>query len=143
MRERSVPAHSLHRPPRRPPRIARGSPVAGGAAEGRGVRAELSGRKVKRRLAGSSRVERRSERPPSEDAEAGDDAPHQGAQMLRPPHKKAKPRTEAPSEGPASRGVPAHATPRTGSARPAPFRGGSGTRSPFRSRSTQRGGGAG
>src|SRR3989304_1418855 len=36
-------------------------PDAGGAAEGRGVRAELSGREVKRRLADSSRVERWSE----------------------------------------------------------------------------------
>jgi hypothetical protein len=40
--------------------------AGGGAAEGRGVRAELSGREVKRRLAGASQVERRSERPPSE-----------------------------------------------------------------------------
>src|SRR3989304_4038280 len=39
-------------------------PDAGGAAEGRGVRAELSGRKVKRRRAGASHVERRSEDPP-------------------------------------------------------------------------------
>ena len=50
--------------------------VGGGAAEGRGVRAELSGREVKRRLAGASQVERRSERPPSEDAEAGHGAPY-------------------------------------------------------------------
>src|SRR3990172_7423218 len=49
----------------------------GGAAEGRGGRAELSGREVKRRPAGSSRVERWSERPPSEDAEAGYDTPAQ------------------------------------------------------------------
>src|SRR4030066_1614374 len=50
--------------------------AGGGAAEGRGVRAELSGREVKRRLAGASQVERRSERPPSEDAEAGHGAPY-------------------------------------------------------------------
>ena len=49
----------------------------GGAAKGRGVRAELSGREVKRRLAGAPQVERWSERPPSEDAEAGYDTPAQ------------------------------------------------------------------
>src|SRR4030066_2578806 len=43
-----------------------GGRAGGGAAEGRGGRAELSGREVKRRLAGASQVERRSERPPSE-----------------------------------------------------------------------------
>ncbi len=52
-----------------------------------GSRAELSGRKVKRRLAGSTQVERWSERPPSEDAEAGHDAAYQCTQMLRPPQK--------------------------------------------------------
>src|SRR4030065_2788 len=57
----------------------------GGAAEGWGVRAELSGRKVKRRLAGASQVERRSEElpprmrklvmtPPQRDDTAGADA---------------------------------------------------------------------
>ncbi|KRT71878.1 MAG: hypothetical protein XU12_C0030G0001, partial [Deltaproteobacteria bacterium CSP1-8] len=50
--------------PRVPRALVSSYPDAGGAAEGRGVRAELSGRKVKRRLAGSSRVERRSENPP-------------------------------------------------------------------------------
>src|SRR4030065_304896 len=71
---------------RRGGRVLRNVPVLrycqrgaiGGAAEGRGGRAELSGRKVKRRLAGASQVERRSERPPSEDAEAGQDAPYWG-----------------------------------------------------------------
>src|SRR4030065_214798 len=58
------------------PGDAGGGEGRGGAAEGRGVRAELSGREVKRRLAGASQVERRSERPPSEDAEAGHGAPY-------------------------------------------------------------------
>src|SRR4030067_83885 len=43
---------SLHRPPRRPPRITSGPRVAGGAAEGRGGRAALSGGKVTRKVAG-------------------------------------------------------------------------------------------
>src|SRR4030065_1031526 len=60
------------------PGDAGGGEGRGGAAEGRGVRAELSGREVKRRLAGASQVERRSERPPSEDAEAGHGAPYWG-----------------------------------------------------------------
>src|SRR3990170_3053025 len=46
-------------------------------------RAELSGRKVKRSRAGASQVERRSERPPSEDAEAGQDAPYLVTQPRR------------------------------------------------------------
>src|SRR4030067_407858 len=78
-------------PPPPPP----ASPVAGGAAEGRGVRAELLGGDTPqndpraeecppwRRLAGSSRVERRSGGTPSWDAEAGGDAPHHGAPKLR------------------------------------------------------------
>ena len=36
----------------------------GRSSRGRGIRAELSGREVKRRLAGASQVERRSEEPP-------------------------------------------------------------------------------
>src|SRR4030067_278155 len=55
---------------------AGGAPRGHGERGGGGGRAELPGREVKRRLAGASQVERRSERPPSEDAEAGHGAPY-------------------------------------------------------------------
>src|SRR3990172_3322294 len=84
-RRSEEPPASPEGPPRIPGELPCGASLArplcrgetGGAAEGRGVRAELSGREVKRRPAGSSRVERWSERPPSEDAEAGYDTPAQ------------------------------------------------------------------
>jgi hypothetical protein len=57
----STPPHRLGSSGRRHPR---NGARHGWSSRGRGIRAELSGREVKRRLAGASQVERRSEEPP-------------------------------------------------------------------------------